>query len=362
MFDGKDQPGSPSQNALNADPTKQNQGSYSQQQLAPVPAAKAPPATPGQQVGAMSGNGASTGTAAGTGQQQTQPVKDDTTPQMSDNLGDNADPQRSIDEMQQELMRQLLGGAGNVDTSAGDALLHQQFHDQQQKQLVDQRARMGRGGWGSSGALGALEGDTMRQSAQAESQARLDFDNKQKQQAIENALSSVGADVSLRGATTAEEQAQRQDAMMKMVLDMFGGDQGTGSEGQDGGFQEIDADTNHDGKVDPMEAAMHKAIEHARGTRNADLINQNKASHDHSGGPDPRDARAEYAEVMKRGFGQGGSGDPGSPLKADQGDKSSLEAQGWTFTDSGQTGDYGLPIYTDQNGKQWLFYGEKGWW
>jgi hypothetical protein len=55
-------------------------------------------------------------------------------------------------------------------------------------------------------------------------------------------------------------------------------------------------------------------------------------------------------------------GDAKNPYGSTAGERADLEAQGLVFTSTGETGPFGLPLYTDQNGAFWYFDGDKGWW
>lgn len=117
-----------------------------------------------------------------------------------DALDAAANKPATIDQREEDFIRSLLEGASNVDTSEQEKLIRELMGDQMGQSLADQRASMGRAGFGSSGALGAIEGDVMRKARQGESQAILDERERAKQEAIQNALSGVGADVNLREA------------------------------------------------------------------------------------------------------------------------------------------------------------------
>lgn len=112
---------------------------------------------------------------------------------------------QSMESMEEQFIRDLLGGANDVDTSEQEALVRELMQDKLGEQLVGQRASMGRAGFASSGALGAMESDAQRKAAQSASGEILDLRSGAKQDAIDNALKGIGADASLKGAAADEE-------------------------------------------------------------------------------------------------------------------------------------------------------------
>lgn len=104
-----------------------------------------------------------------------------------------------FDAQVRRMLSDLLSGKGmNVDTAEEEALIKQLMQDQIGQGLVEQRARMGRAGFGASGALAAMEGDVQRQAAQRATQETLATRRQAEQDAIERALNAVGIDVTKR--------------------------------------------------------------------------------------------------------------------------------------------------------------------
>jgi hypothetical protein len=126
----------------------------------------------------------------------------------------------TTEKMMEDFVRKMLSGQG--DTSEEEALIRELGLDAQGQALVDQRASMGRAGFGSSGALAAMEGDIRRKAGQQTAGDILDLRRSEEQRAIENALSGIGADVSLRGQATDEYIAEK-------AIELLGGDQGSGN-------------------------------------------------------------------------------------------------------------------------------------
>ncbi len=121
-------------------------------------------------------------------------------------------PPSVIDQDEEDFVRSLLEGAGNVDTSDEEQAIRDASDRLMGRNLVDARARGGR--FGAMGAQGAIEGDIRNQAAQQESQQIIDARTKAQQQAIDNALKGIGADEGLRSAG---EDA----AIFDMIMDIL---------------------------------------------------------------------------------------------------------------------------------------------
>lgn len=104
-----------------------------------------------------------------------------------------------FDTQVRQLMADLLAGRGmDVSTAEEEALIRELMQDKVGQGLVEQRARMGRAGFGASGALAAMEGDVRRQAGQQATQETLALRRQAEQEAINNALRAVGVDVEKR--------------------------------------------------------------------------------------------------------------------------------------------------------------------
>lgn len=104
-----------------------------------------------------------------------------------------------LDRQIRSMIGDLVSGRGmDVDTGEEEALIRELMQDRLGAGLVEQRARMGRAGFGASGALAAMEGDIRRQAGQQATQETLALRRQAEQEAIRNALESVGVDVSKR--------------------------------------------------------------------------------------------------------------------------------------------------------------------
>lgn len=115
------------------------------------------------------------------------------------NAAEASTPSNALDQQIQSLINDLVSGKGmNVDTSEEEALIRQLMQDQIGQGLVEKRARMGRAGFGASGALAAMEGDVRRQAGQQATQETLALRRQAEQEAIQNALNAIGVDVTKR--------------------------------------------------------------------------------------------------------------------------------------------------------------------
>lgn len=190
------------------------------------------------------------------------------------------------DALMDEFTKKLLkGGLAGGDTAEMEALLHQLFGDQLGAEQVGQRASMGRAGFASSGALGAMESDAQRKAAQAEQQARLGLRTSENQRAIDNALAGGGADLDrLRLKLEQEHEANQQknetarqksdDDLLQMMIDLMAGDEagapgvgageaGTNPDGSPRNFNQPKTDINGDGKVDNRDTDAYYQRLHA---------------------------------------------------------------------------------------------------
>ncbi len=99
---------------------------------------------------------------------------------------------------------------GPADTTDEEAFINERIRNELGGQLVGQRARMGRAGFGSSGALAALEGDAMRQ-ANMDAQGQIfDAREREQNQAFEQGIAVQEIDVARQKAAAdlAREEAE----------------------------------------------------------------------------------------------------------------------------------------------------------
>lgn len=126
-----------------------------------------------------------------------------------------------LDQQIRSLLGDLVGGRGmNVDTAKEEALVKELMQDRLGAGLVEQRARMGRAGFGASGALAAMEGDIRRQAGQQATQETLALRRQAEQEAIQNALNAIGVDVTKRKEARQEAFDQEFLNALKSALGM----------------------------------------------------------------------------------------------------------------------------------------------
>lgn len=159
----------------------------------------------------FTGTGASGSTQVDPNQRATGTVAPNTP--TGNDAATNAAP-KSFEQQSEDFISSLMQGAGNPDTSAQDAMIQQQEAAKEGKDVVNQRASMGRAGFGASGAMGAMEGDVRRKDSAQAAQDQLTYDTQQKQQSINNASNALTLDAQTKQA--AMDQAMQQE-IMKMI-------------------------------------------------------------------------------------------------------------------------------------------------
>jgi hypothetical protein len=214
----------------------------------------------------------------------------------------------TTEQLADDFNRSYLDPAA-ADTTAEEAYVNQRILDQLGQQQVASRARMGRAGFGSSGALAAMEGDNMRQ-------ANLDAEGR---------------------AYEIREREQNQAF-----------DQGMGAQ---------QMDINQD----------DQASQEALNLANANAVNallDNGGDGDGNGVPDdlndPQDRLENTQSHQTVDLGLGGDDTPGSkdtPYLTTTSEKTLLEQAGYVFEQVG-TSVFGEPILEDQDGKHWFIRGQ----
>lgn len=135
--------------------------------------------------------------------------------------------QADLDQQIRDFVSGRIAGAGDVDTTEQEDLIRQMIEGKTGESLVDQRARMGRAGFGASGAMGAIEGDVMRQAGQAASGDILDLRRNEEQRSFDNASKAIQTEQGMRSAASDE-------AIRRMILETLQAQAGLEPDG-DGG-------------------------------------------------------------------------------------------------------------------------------
>jgi hypothetical protein len=120
--------------------------------------------------------------------------------------------QDDIDAMIRSFVEDRLRSAGNVDTTEQEALIRQQMEGKLGSSLVDQRARMGRAGFGASGATAALESDARTAASREALDQILGLRSSEEQRAFNNATQAISTESDMRSAAS-------DDALRRMVLE-----------------------------------------------------------------------------------------------------------------------------------------------
>lgn len=132
-------------------------------------------------------------------------VEDKGTPAIADDDAFDA-------EVRRLLMDRLRKQA---DTTEAEKVMREQMERELGAGLVNQRARAGRAGFGASGALAAMEGDTMRAARGELARDIVGLRASEDQRALDNALAAIGADTDKRRAGT-------DNAITQAILAMLG--------------------------------------------------------------------------------------------------------------------------------------------
>ena len=134
---------------------------------------------------------------------------------VSDNVRNGAPrSNEDFDKAASNMLYNEINQAGNVDTKAEEDLINEQMNDRIGAALVDQRASMGRSGFGSSGAMAAMEGDTQRTARQQGLEDVLGLRRTEDQRATDNATKAIGSELSMRKQAEAEA---KQAALLKEI-------------------------------------------------------------------------------------------------------------------------------------------------
>lgn len=120
--------------------------------------------------------------------------------------------QDDIDAMIRKFVESQLANAGNVDTSAQEALIRDQMEGKLGASLVDQRARMGRAGFGAGGVTAALESDARTNASREALDQILGFRTSENQRSVDNARSAISTEQGMRSAAS-------DDALRRMILE-----------------------------------------------------------------------------------------------------------------------------------------------
>lgn len=133
--------------------------------------------------------------------QGAQPMPTDTTQtwDFHDSARESADRVLTTEELVEEFIRDQLEG-GVRDTSEEEALIRELMESKQGSEQTALMARMAAGGFGTSGALGALSGDINRRAAREAADAILNTRRDARDEFMDNARTAIDAEFRDRGA------------------------------------------------------------------------------------------------------------------------------------------------------------------
>lgn len=124
-----------------------------------------------------------------------------------------------IDQMIRDFVSGQLANAGKANTAEEEALIRQQMQGELGQSLVNQRARMGRAGFGASGAMAGIEGDVRRAAEMDALDQILGLRRTEEQRSIENAQGAVGLENQMR-------RGAADDALRRMALEALQAEMG----------------------------------------------------------------------------------------------------------------------------------------
>lgn len=139
---------------------------------------------------------------------------------------------QSIDDLIEGHIRSTLQGNGD-SLEEENALRQQQSDRLLGRGLVNQRASMGRAGFASSGALGAMEGDLRSKAAMDLASTMIDSREREQNQTFGQKQGVTGSDIAMREAANREAILKAQADALRAILGDGGGD--TAPEAPSGG-------------------------------------------------------------------------------------------------------------------------------
>jgi len=147
-----------------------------------------------------------------------------------------------VDSMIREFLAGQIGRAGKADTAEEEALIRQQMADAAGGMSVNARARAGRSGMASSGALMGQEGDIRRSTSQDALDQILGLRRTEEQRGIENAMGAIGAETGMRSAAANDELRRMALAALQAEMGLDAGEIGGGG-AADGLLDAVGAET-----------------------------------------------------------------------------------------------------------------------
>lgn len=130
---------------------------------------------------------------------------------------------RSVEQMVEDLVRNRLAGADNIDTSQEDALIRELMQQDIGGGRVGNRAAMGARGFAESGAALAMGADIERAARQSAIEQMLGVRQREEDQAWREAMDAAGVNVDYERLGIDEMEA---DARLQLLEALLRGDDG----------------------------------------------------------------------------------------------------------------------------------------
>jgi hypothetical protein len=184
-------------------------------------------------------------------------------------------PEKSNEEMINDLVRQYLEQAGNVDTTEQEALIEQRIKEQLNMDLMNQRASAGASGFEASGSLIGMEGDIRRQAGTDAVEQILGARTQAERDAFERATGAAEMNMNERKQAYEEWKAKEQLDALNRWLESQGADPvSEGGGGGGGGGDVIDNFLDPDGNGTPQVPGFNDAPGYDGELANSEGLNE----------------------------------------------------------------------------------------
>jgi hypothetical protein len=155
---------------------------------------------------------------------------------------------KSNEELINDMVRQYLEGAGNVDTTEQEALIEQRIKEQLNMDLMNQRASAGASGFEASGSLVGMDADIRRQAGMDAVDQILGARGDAQRDAYDRAMGAAGVNLDERRQAADEEMRRMQFEALNRWLESQGAETMPDEGGGGSGGDIIDGILNPDGE------------------------------------------------------------------------------------------------------------------
>lgn len=125
---------------------------------------------------------------------------------------------RSVEQMVEDLVRNRLAGADNIDTSQEDALIREMMQQNIGGGRVGNRAAMGARGFAESGAALAMGADIERAARQQALDEMLGVRQREEEQAWAEAMGAAGMDIDYQRAANEAAALDARNQLLEAIL------------------------------------------------------------------------------------------------------------------------------------------------